>query len=57
MLVVSCTPRATRLLGTSFQRAFKYRDESKVNGGAVRGLHDCKKRLRGSAFIGSMIIR
>jgi hypothetical protein len=57
MPVVSCTPRATRLLGTSFQRAFKYRDESKVNGGAVRGLHECKKRLRGNAFLKSMTIR
>jgi hypothetical protein len=36
---------------------FKYRDESKVNGGAARGLHEYKKRLRGSAFIDSMIIR
>jgi hypothetical protein len=44
-------------LGRSFQRAFKYRDESNVNGGAAHGLNECKKRLCGSAFVNSMTIR
>jgi len=44
-------------LGTSFQRAFKYRDESNVNGGAARGLNECRKCLRGNTFLDAMTIR
>jgi hypothetical protein len=44
-------------LGTSFQRAFKYRDESNVNGVAGRGLNECRKWLRGKAFRNAMTIR
>jgi hypothetical protein len=44
-------------LGRSFQRAFKYRDESNVNGVAGRGLSECQKCLRGSAFLDAMTIR
>jgi hypothetical protein len=44
-------------LGTSFQRAFKYRDESNVNGATARGLNECRKCLRGSAFLNAMTIR
>jgi hypothetical protein len=44
-------------LGGSFQRAFKYRDESNVNDAALCGMNEYEKSLRRSAFLNAMTIR